>query len=144
LPHALPAPQVAPHTPPQSTSDSVRFSTLSEQVAVWQTLLVQTRLPQSAAALHFLPSTQGVHPEAGPPQSLSDSLPFKTRSEQVGVWQTRFVQTPLAQSVASLHAFIAGHATHEPPPQSTSVSVPFFTLSAQPGSWQTFDVQTPF
>jgi hypothetical protein len=44
------------------------------------------------------------------------------------------VHTPLVQSEGTLHAFIAGQATHAPPPQSTSVSLPFFTLSAQPAS----------
>src|SRR5262245_6138109 len=107
-------------------SDSVRLSTPSEQVAAWQKLLVQTRLVQSAAAPHFLPSPHAEHPDEGPPQSRSDSVPFCTVSLQAGTWQTRFVHTPLAQSVGTLHAFKGGHATHVPP-QSTSVSVPFFT-----------------
>src|SRR6266487_303186 len=107
-------------------------------------LLVHTRLAQSAAALHFLASAHGLHPEAGPPQSLSDSVPFSTPSMHVGFWQMLVVHTPLEQSAASLHAFIGAQATHAPPPQSTSVSVPFLTLSAQPAFWQTFVVQTPF
>ena len=47
--------------------------------------LVQTRLVQSTAATHFLPSAQALQPEAGPPQSTSDSVPFGTPSLQVGV-----------------------------------------------------------
>jgi hypothetical protein len=65
-------------------SDSVRFKTPSEQVAAWQTLLVQTRLAQSAAAPHFLPSAQVAQPDEGPPQSLSDSAPFCTLSLHAG------------------------------------------------------------
>jgi hypothetical protein len=95
---------------------------------------VQTRLAQSAAAPHFLPSMHEAQPEAGPPQSLSDSVPLSTASAHVGLWQTLVVQTPLAQSCAAVHAFIEAQVTHAPPPQSTSVSVPFFTLSAQPAA----------
>src|SRR5260221_185474 len=122
---------VAPQTPPQSMSDSVRFKTPSEQVAASQNPLVQTRLAQSAAAPHFLPSTHVAHPEAGPPQSLSDSVPFNTPSAHVGSWQTKFVHTVLAQSAGTLHTFIAAQSAHVPPPQSVSVSVPFLIKSLQ-------------
>lgn len=97
-------------------------------------LLVHTRLAQSAAAWHFFASAQGAHPDAGPPQSWSDSVPLSTPSLHVGLWQTFVVQTPLAQSCASAHAFIAAHVTQAPPPQSTSVSLPFFTPSAHPAA----------
>jgi hypothetical protein len=51
-----------PHVPPpQSTSVSAPFATVSIQVAVWHTLAVQTPLRQSAAATHRSPEAQSPH-----------------------------------------------------------------------------------
>jgi len=93
---------------------------------------VHTLLAQSAAAPHFLPSVHVAHPDPGPPQSLSDSVPLSTASLHVALWQTALVQTPLVQSEASAQTFVGAQAPHPTPPQSVSVSVPFFTPSAQP------------
>jgi hypothetical protein len=126
--------QFEPQMPPQSTSDSVRLITPSLQVAGWQMALVHTRLAQSAAATQCLSSAHALHPDAGPPQSTSDSVPLLTPSAQLGCWQVPLVQTPLEQSPGAPQARLGSQATQAPPPQSTSVSVPFLTLSPQPAA----------
>ncbi len=57
----------------------------------------QTPLWQSPLPLQVRPLTHLVH--VAPPQSTSDSVPFLTRSVQVGAWQTLPVHTPLTQSL---------------------------------------------
>jgi hypothetical protein len=91
---------------------------------------------QSLATLQFFPS-----PQAGqlPPQSTSDSDPFRTPSLQAGarhvVWQTIDVQ-----SVGAPHVLPTPQGLHEPP-QSTSDSEPFFWPSLQPGAAQVLPEQ---
>src|SRR5262245_24149448 len=63
--------------PPQSTSLSVPLRVESVHVGARHVPLVQTPEPQSAFAVHFLPSAQG--PQE-PPQSTSVSVPFFTPS----------------------------------------------------------------
>jgi hypothetical protein len=75
----LVAPQGA-QVPPQSTSVSVPFFTVSAQVAAWHRLAVHTPLPQSAASAQALVAAQG--PQV-PPQSASVSVPFLTVSAHV-------------------------------------------------------------
>jgi hypothetical protein len=129
--------------PPQSTSVSFWFLTLSAHVGVWQTLVVHTLLVQSPPAEHAFPLPQPPHIE--PPQSTSVSVPFFTTSLQVGVWQMPPVHTPLVQSPATeqcrpLSHFFAGAQL---PPQSVSVSVPFFTMSLQLVATHEVPLQTP-
>jgi hypothetical protein len=69
-----------------------------------------------------------------PPQSTSVSVPLRTPSAQVGVWQTFPEQTPPAQSDATAQPAPSVHVGHIPPPQSTSVSGPFSTPSLHAGA----------
>jgi hypothetical protein len=87
-----------------------------------------------------------------PPQSMSVSEPFLTKSVQAGVAHFDEVQTPLWQSLPLAHAFASAQAVahvafeERTPPQSTSVSVPFLTPSGHLAAWQDFVVvpeQTP-
>jgi hypothetical protein len=87
--------------PPQSKSVSLPFFTPSEQVAVAQMLAVQTPLEQSLAAEQPAPAAQVLPGAQVPPQSTPVSVPFLTKSEQVGALQTLEVQTPLTQSPAT-------------------------------------------
>jgi hypothetical protein len=82
-----------------------------------------------------LPFTHFAHDE--PPQSMSVSFPFLTRSVQLGDWQMLPMQTPLAHSPGPAHTMPVLHLAHPAPPQSISVSVPFLTLSAHVAAWQT-------
>jgi hypothetical protein len=78
-----------PHCgPPQSRSVSVPSQTPSEQVGVPQTPPTHgPSLAQSRRLLwHALPAGHGAH--AGPPQSMSVSVPSFTPSWQVGATQT--------------------------------------------------------
>jgi hypothetical protein len=84
---------------------------------------LQTPLVQSEPLLHFL--LTGHFGQKAPPQSVSVSVPFFTRSVHFGAWQVT-LQTPLLQSVANEQVLPATHFGHIPPPQSTSVSEPFF------------------
>jgi hypothetical protein len=69
---------------------------------------------------------------------MSVSVPLRTLSPQVAVWQVPPVHTPLEQSAAPAHFLPSAHvlAGAQLPPQSTSVSVPFFTVSVQEGAAQ--------
>src|SRR5262245_9592677 len=70
--------------PPQSTSVSPPFCTMSVQVAATQTRLRQVALWQSLAILHICPLAQALPcDEQLPPQSTSVSLPFMVMSPQV-------------------------------------------------------------
>jgi hypothetical protein len=132
------------HEPPQSTSVSVPFLTVSEHVGIWQTLGVplQTPLVQSLAPTHFLPSAQAAH--APPPQSTSVSVPSRTRLLHPVDWHTVAVQTLLAQSPMTAQCCPSAHflAGAQDPPQSLSVSVPFLTVSEHVGAWHV-TLQTP-
>jgi hypothetical protein len=68
-----------------------------------------------------------------PPQSVSVSLPFFTKSVHVAPWHTPVVQTPLAQSPAPAQPWPVVHLG-QLEPQSLSVSVPFLTASVQVGA----------
>src|SRR5262249_3895689 len=80
--HARPSAHLVEHDPPQSTSDSVPFLTVSVQLDV-HTFVVgsQTPLVHSSAFVQLLPSPHFAH---DPPQSTSLSVPFFTESLQVG------------------------------------------------------------
>src|SRR5437773_1882939 len=119
--HDLPTPHLG-QLPPQSTSDSVPFFTVSEHVGAAHAPLLQRPLVQSASTRHGSPTGQREH--ALPPQSMPDSLPFLTASVHVGTAHAPVLQTPLSQSVASSHVFPDAHGA-QVPPQSTSLSSPF-------------------
>ena len=72
-------------------------------------------------------------PQAPPPQSTSVSVPFLTPSVQVGAAHLPLEQTPLVQSLGTLHFLVSAHLGQVAPPQSTSVSAPFCLLSVQVG-----------
>jgi hypothetical protein len=136
LPHRLPVAQGG-HEPPQSTSVSVLFFTMSAQFAAAHTPFTQTPFTQSAATPHAWPSGHFLfagEPAHEPPQSTAVSLPFFTPSPQVGAAQAPAVQTPLRQfppAPAPGPHMRPGARGGQGPPQSTSVSLPFFTLSVQ-------------
>ena len=119
--------------PPQSTSLSPWFLTVSEHEGVAHRPFVQTPLVQSLGAPQPLPLPH--LPQRAPPQSMSVSPWFFTPSEQVGAAQRPFVQTPLVQSPGVVQPLPVAHflAGAQDPPQSTSVSVPFFTTSLHVG-----------
>jgi hypothetical protein len=95
-------------------------------------LPMHTPLWQSAATPQTLPAA---HLTQVPPQSMSVSVPFFTRSLHAGAWHVRGdpLHTPLWQSAATAHVLPAPHLP-QLPPQSMSVSVPFFTLSVHVGA----------
>jgi hypothetical protein len=134
--------------PPQSTSLSPWFLTVSEQVGCWQVLFgatpVHTTLVQSPATTQDSPGSQS--PQVPPPQSMSVSAPFFTLSPHVGAWQVLFgatpVQTPLWQSPATTHVLPTPQSA-QGPPQSTSLSPWFFTPSPQVGAAHWPLLQTP-
>ena len=117
--------------PPQSTSVSLPFSTLSVQVRAAHAPVAQTRLAQSPPTLHFWAAPQ---PGQGPPQSTSVSLLFFTASVHEGGAHRPAVQTPLTQSAGSRQALPSWHLAQPAPPQSTSVSAPFLMPSVQLGA----------
>jgi hypothetical protein len=126
-----PVPHLPGQLPPQSTSVSVPFLTLSEQLGAWQMLLTHTPLRQSLADAQDLPAAH--LPQLAPPQSTSVSVPFLMRSVHVGAWHLSGLpeHMPLWQSLADAHVAPVPHFGHDAPPQSTSVSVPFLTTSVQ-------------
>jgi hypothetical protein len=63
-------------------------------------------------------SSERLPPTASPTSSQASSL----------------LHLPLAQSLGSMHPFVASHLLGQVPPQSMSVSLPFFTLSLQVGA----------
>ncbi len=84
---------------------------------------MQTWLAQSVGAAHAAPGAHDGH--CAPPQSTSDSLPFRMPSLHDAA--THVIALPhelLAQSAATAHARPSAHAGHAGPPQSTSVSPP--------------------
>src|SRR2546425_494158 len=79
--HALPAAQVDPHAPPQSTSVSVPFLTMSVHVAPAHRPAAQLIERQSLIATQRRPFAQAL--QVPPPQSTSVSAPFCAMSLQL-------------------------------------------------------------
>ena len=125
--HTLVSAQRAQSVPPQSTSDSVPFRTVSVQLAATQALAAQIRLTQSVVATQRLPLAHDEH--VAPPQSMSVSSAFILTS--VHDVQSPAVQRLPAQSVAAAQRLPSAHLAQVEvaPPQSTSASPPFCTLS---------------
>ena len=113
--------------PPQSLSVSVPSLMPSPQLLrlTPQKPLVQTRKLQSAALRQVPPGLHGL--QAGPPQSLSVSVPFFIPSlharDPVGL-QRPPTHSPLVQSALALHTLPTAHGAQAGPPQSTSDSAP--------------------
>jgi hypothetical protein len=130
--------------PPQSTSVSLPFFTMSEQVGIWQVggFPLQTPLWQSPAPAQRLPFR---HFGQSDPQSTSVSVWFKTPSEQVAVRHRLPVQTPLLQSTPPWHERLVSQRgqVRLAPPQSMSVSSPLRTTSEHVGIWQRDPAHTP-
>jgi hypothetical protein len=126
--HALPSEHLGQLGPPQSTSVSLPFLVLSEQLVLGavQRLLLHRALEQSAAPLHALPVAHFGH--AGPPQSMSVSEPSRVPLVQVagGARQRLLVHRPELQSAPAPHALPLAHFGQALPPQSTSLSLPSF------------------
>jgi hypothetical protein len=129
--------------PPQSTSVSVPFLTVSGQAGAWHFLGLpeHTPLPQSLAIAHDSPVVQRVQ-RLAPPQSTSVSTPFLTTSLQLGTWQMFEMHTPLKQSFVATHVLPLAQSGQVLPPQSTSVSTAFLTKSLQLGAAHLLAVQT--
>src|SRR5689334_17689477 len=85
--------------PPQSTSVSPWFFTPSVHDGAAHRPEVQTPLSQSLPTLQIWFSVQRL--QSAPPQSTSDSLPFRTVSVQLAATQTFALQMWLAQSVVA-------------------------------------------
>src|SRR6185295_18632299 len=98
--HALPTAQPG-QPPPQSTSVSAPFFTLSMQPGATHIPLVHTPLAQSIPVLQpFMPSHL---PGQLPPQSTSVSSPFFAPSVHEGAAHIMPVHTALLQSAALPH-----------------------------------------
>jgi hypothetical protein len=142
--HFLPAPHAVHVPPPQSTSVSAPFWTLSLQPAPWQAPAVQTPLAQSVGKVHAEPVPHfEVHV---PPQSMAVSEPFWTPSAQPAAAHLPLVHLPLAgrtQSMLPEHSLPTAHFDAHDPPQSVSVSGPLRTRSVQLAAAQAPLEQTP-
>jgi hypothetical protein len=103
---------------------------------------LQSVLVQSVPAVHVLPGPQRLH-VVEPPQSVSDSAWFFTKSVQLGGAHSPPVHTPLWQSVAPPQVLPEPHLEHEAPPQSMSLSLPFLTPSEHVGVAHVPLVHTP-
>src|SRR3569623_552736 len=133
----------AAQVPPQSTSLSLPFLTVSLQLAGVQVPFAPHRpFTQSPATVQPLPSPHFLFvgdAAQEPPQSVPVSVPFFTPSLQVGAAQAPLAHPPLAQMapapVPLPHIFPFAQGGHDPP-QSTSVSEQFFTKSEQEAAWQ--------
>jgi hypothetical protein len=123
--------------PPQSSSDSLPFSTLSVHEGSAQLSPVHTPSTQSFPVLQPSPWVQFA--VQLPPQSTSVSVPFMMLSVQLLaahvlppgqllLWQS--LAAPQSSPVPQRGQAVA-------PPQSTSVSPPFRTPSSQATAWQT-------
>jgi hypothetical protein len=123
--------------PPQSTSVSVPFLTVSVQLGAEQVIVAGSHTPLTQSAPMAQPRVSA-HGEQLPPQSTSVSEPFATPSlgRHEGVWQRlgEPAQTPLSQSLASVQRVSDGHLVVQPLPQSMPASVPFLTPSLQSGA----------
>src|SRR5215470_11873079 len=101
---------------------------MSEQVGTWhfRGFIEQTRLWQSDATAHVLPSRHAPHIPS--PQSMSVSGGVLMLSVQLAVWQVPDGQmAPAMQSPLPLQCLPTPHLFVQVLPQSTSVSVPFLT-----------------
>jgi hypothetical protein len=127
--------------PPQSTSVSLPFLTVSLQVAATHLLAVHTPLWQSLPSVHAPLVVQRLQLEL-PPQSTSLSPPFLTVSLHAGAMHSPPVHTPLWQSPFTLHTLPSAHLFVHVPPQSTSDSLPFFLPSLHVAAWHEPPVQT--
>src|SRR5690606_39064531 len=121
---------------PQSMSDSPPFCTESSQAGSLHVFVSgsQRALKQSASDEHCLPGEHLGH--SSPPQSMSDSRPFRMSSVHCWVVHTSDTQSSPSQSESSEHARPTAHGPQVPPPQSMSVSAPFRTPSVQAGAAQ--------
>jgi hypothetical protein len=100
--HAFVSEHSGQEPPPQSTSVSAPFFTMSWQLGAWQMPPVHTPWLQSVPVAHVLPSGQAWgHP---PPQSMPASIPFLAPSLHVGIKQVLPTQARLWQSSAFVHA----------------------------------------
>jgi hypothetical protein len=114
--------------PPQSTSDSMAFWTLSVHFAGWQVpSWPQTFDVQSPSARHPAPSSHAGHEP--PPQSAAVSVPFFVRSVQLAALHFPETHEPLVQSVAALQPCSTPHFGQLSPPQSRPVSPLLLTPS---------------
>jgi hypothetical protein len=113
--------------PPQSTSVSVPFLTVSLQAGTEHRPPLHTPLVQSVLSAQPWPSEH--FGQVGPPQSTSVSGPFLARSLHVGTAHFPPLQTPLVQSVLAVQLRPSEHFGQLGPPQSTSVSASFRILS---------------
>src|SRR5205823_1848898 len=104
--HAFPTAQPG-QPPPQSTSVSAPFFTLSMQPGATHIPLVHTPLAQSIPVLQPLPPSHLLGQL--PPQSMSVSSPFFAPSVQDGVWHIPPVHTALLQSAALPHILPMSH-----------------------------------
>jgi hypothetical protein len=118
-------PQGAHSLPPQSTSVSLPFCTLSSQRAGAHTESTQEPLSQSGPSPQASPLPHGVSQD--PPQSMAVSLPFFKLSVQEAPLQVEelALQLPLKQSLSAEQSSAGPHFGHSSPPQSTSDSMPF-------------------
>jgi hypothetical protein len=95
--------------------------------------LVHTAVEQSIPPVHAAPGGQPGQPP--PPQSVSVSNPFFTKSVQSGAWHSPIEQTALAQSLDPAQVSPVSHREQVPaPPQSVSVSRPLCTSSVHVGA----------
>mmetsp|Transcript_7776 Transcript_7776/g.13661 ORF Transcript_7776/g.13661 Transcript_7776/m.13661 type:complete len:275 (+) Transcript_7776:25563-26387(+) len=112
-------------SPPQSTSLSRPFNTLSAQDAERHLPSVPSHIPlrQSSAVSHSAPAG---HLGQRPPQSTSDSSKLSTPSKQVmGMQAPRSgLHFSLIQSPSCTQSAPSLHGSQSAPPQSTDVSCP--------------------
>jgi hypothetical protein len=99
----------------------------------WQ-VVTQLPLEQSASFPQVAPVP---HLGQGPPQSMSLSPWFLTRSLQRGGWQIRVVHTLLVQSLDIMQPLPSGQGSQAGPPQSLPVSDPFWIPSVHVAAAQT-------
>src|SRR6185295_10803812 len=90
------------HTPPQSTSLSEPFFTLSSHLGTAQAIAAQMWLTQSPEIAHFLPVPHP--PQEEPPQSTSVSEPFSMVSAHANGTQMLDRQIFSMQSLPTAHA----------------------------------------
>jgi hypothetical protein len=136
----LTGPHFAQVGPPQSTSVSAPFFTVSSHVPSAQIPAAQIPEIQSPPNPQCFVTAQGLQV---PPQSLSVSEPFLTPSVHVGAWHVDVLDwhTPETQSVPALQRCPFWQGAQVVPPQSMSVSLPLKTPSMHAGSWHLSSTQ---
>jgi len=112
------------HAPPQSTSVSSPFLTLSKQLVATQPILLHA-LPSAVQPLVLCwPSDTGAHvPLSNPVFACAQE---RQVPKQFGAQQMPSMQLPLKQSLGLPQALATAQPGHAPP-QSTPVSSPFLT-----------------